>query len=296
MRTHASRQPQLGRVGCRRRRERRHRVGEHLADVGPRVDRDSAAEPAVGDPALDHRRPPGALMRCGAGHYRSHRGAASPAATWPWEHRGNARPRRRQLDQCAGGRRPRRTAGRPGLGRVQRHAAVDRRPRRELAWRSVVPGLRAARPGRGADAHDARAVPPGLRFLRVSSRTAGGRRSRGLVRKRRGRFGVARGQPRRHLAAAAQAAEDLGPDLHQARPDHLLGRGAVPRGAGARVQAAAATRCRPSPSTLVRAGRRGRSGRDARGHVRVVRPRAPRRGLHRPGARGRACAPASTSW
>ena len=47
----------------------------------------------------------------------------------------------------------------------------------------------------------------------------------------------ARGQPRRHLAAPAPGRRTARADLHQARPDHLERRGAVPARAGRRVQA-----------------------------------------------------------
>ena len=74
-------------------------------------------------------------------------------------------------------------------------------------------------------------------------------------------------------------------ELREARPDHLRRRGALPRRAGQRVQAAA----RPGAAGAVR--RRAGGGRDrprrlARGAVRVVRRDAHRGGVDRPGARG----------
>ena len=51
------------------------------------------------------------------------------------------------------------------------------------------------------------------------------------------------------VAPPPQGGGAAGPDLHQARPDHLERRGPLPRGAGRGVQGAAATRCPPRPST-----------------------------------------------
>ena len=68
------------------------------------------------------------------------------------------------------------------------------------------------------------------------------------VQKRRGRFADAKASRADVSRRVRKAAEDLGPDLHQARPDHLVGRGAVPGGARRASSSSAATRCRPSRS------------------------------------------------
>ena len=56
------------------------------------------------------------------------------------------------------------------------------------------------------------------------------------------------GEPSRAVPPAAEGRRAPRPDLHQARPDHLLRRGPVPRRAGRRSSRSAATRCPPSPS------------------------------------------------
>ena len=97
-----------------------------------------------------------------------------------------------------------------------------------------------------------------------------------------------RGQPRRLSAPAAHRRRAPRPDLHQARPDHLVRRGPVPRGAGRRVQAAAATRCRPRRSTTCARVVEADLGRPLEDVFACVRPHAARRGVDRPGARGHA--------
>ena len=100
--------------------------------------------------------------------------------------------------------------------------------------------------GRGPPAHPPAPAPargPGRAGGRASSGTA----LAGLVRSvdRRRRPARVAG---RVVAPAAPRLRAPRAHLHQAGPDPLLGRGPLPRGAGGRVPAAAATRSRPSPS------------------------------------------------
>ncbi len=96
-----------------------------------------------------------------------------------------------------------------------------------------------------------------------------------------------RGRPQRHLAPAAPRRRAARADLHQARPDHLLGRRAVPGRARRGVQEVP----RPGSRRAVRrraAHRRGGPRAPPRGRVRVVRRDTAGRGVDRPGARGTA--------
>ena len=115
------------------------------------------------------------------------------------------------------------------------------------------------------------------------------------LRRRRRRYASPEASRSDISARLRRAAERLGPDLHQARPDHLQRRGPVPAGAGQRVQAVP----RPGAGRAVRDGAqggRGRPRRAARGHLR--RPSTARRSPpHRsPRCTRRRCAPARRSW
>ena len=115
-----------------------------------------------------------------------------------------------------------------------------------------------------------------------------------------------RGTPTSRLGTLPSAAPGLRaarPDLHQAGADHLVGRGDLPRGAGGGVPAAP----RPGAARAVRDGPtddRGGPGTAARRGLRLLRPRAHRLGLDRPGARGhpphrragRGQGPATAAW
>ena len=80
----------------------------------------------------------------------------------------------------------------------------------ELAWRSVVPGLRDAARAEVPMLTSPSRVPPGLRFLRVSSRMLAAV-GPWLVRKRRGRFGSPEASRADISLRLRKAAEDLGP-------------------------------------------------------------------------------------
>ena len=91
-------------------------------------------------------------------------------------------------------------------------------------------------------------------------------------------------QPGRPVPPAAHRRRAPRPDLHQARPDHLLRRGPLPRGAGRGVQEVP----RPGAGRALQRGaghRRERARPVARGRLLVVRPPPARRRLDRPGPR-----------
>ena len=62
-------------------------------------------------------------------------------------------------------------------------------------------------------------------------------------------------------AGCDRPSKRLGPDLHQARPDHLVGRGHLPRGAGRASSGCSATGCPRSPSPPSAGPSRRSSGR-----------------------------------
>ena len=130
----------------------------------------------------------------------------------------------------------------------------------------------AARPGELPELVRPRKVPPGLRVVRVARHLGVGVGGVGPARPPPGPLGVPRAASR---AGCGEAAEALGPDLHQARPDHLVGRGHLPRGAGRRVQEVP----RPGAARAVRRRARGSSRRTSAGRsttvFAVVRPRRP---------------------
>ena len=80
----------------------------------------------------------------------------------------------------------------------------------ELTWRSVVPGLRDAARAELPMLTSPSRVPPGLRFLRVSSRMLAAV-GPWLVRKRRGRFASPEASRADISLRLRKAAEDLGP-------------------------------------------------------------------------------------
>ncbi len=96
------------------------------------------------------------------------------------------------------------------------------------------------------------------------------------------------GRTSRHLEAPAPGGGSARGELHQARPDHLLRRGALPARARGRVQEVP----RPGAARAVRRRAphdRGGPRPSARRRVRVDRRDRPRRGVDRPGPR---CPPA----
>ena len=132
------------------------------------------------------------------------------------------------------------------IGSFTDHGPVGRRPRRDdVARRRRPPARAGARAGPGA-----------------GWRPATCRRSAGSARVV-GRVGVALGvlggrrraarppSSRRDLVAAGCASRSahLGPDLHQARPDHLGRRRACSRPSSSPSSSCCATACRPSRST-----------------------------------------------
>ena len=127
-----------------------------------------------------------------------------------------------------------------------------------------------------------RRLPPGRRGVVVTARLA-----RAVVpwivrRKRGSRRGL--GRHRRPVPSAPPGRRGARADVHQARPDHLVGRGAVPARARRGVQAL------PGPGAGRAVRRRAAHGRDRAGAaagagVRLVRGAPPRRRVDRPGPR-----------
>ena len=164
-----------------------------------------------------------------------------------------------------------------------------------------------AMPWRADVAPPARARPHAQvpRWLRdrapAAARPAGAGRRPGRLRARR-RWAVRRAAPGRQRRASAALSRRLRiafaharPDLHQARPDHLRRRGAVPRRSSSPSSSCCATACRPSRSTHVRAGRRAGSRPLARRRVRTLRPRRRSRRRRSRRCTRRGCAPAKRS-
>ena len=160
-----------------------------------------------------------------------------------------------------------------------------------MPWRRAVPGLRRqvaadlprlVRPGK---------VPPGMRVVRTTALLG---RAVGVwavgARRKGGGESIADLSRRLRLAA-----ERLGPHLHQARPDPLLGRGHLPAGARRGVQAlpgpgaAGAVRRRPRPSSRRTSAGRSRRCSSASTPSRSPPPRSPRCTAPR-------CSPARRSW
>ena len=274
--------------------ERCHRVGEHLADVGPRVDREARRQVGVGHVVpVAHVVPPDVRAECRSPPQRRCARAECPT--------------RAAITVGAAGNSWRRCDHRWWCSRPPTTASGERsrRARRGCSTATASAGCRSPR---GCAAR-ARAevpvltkpsrVPPGARVV-----SRGAPRSVGAVAAVAGPQAArpvrhARGEPRRHLAAAAPRRRAARADLHQARPDHLERRGPVPARARQRVQAvprpgagravrrpsarssrptsAAASRtCSPSFDTHAAGGRVDRPG--ARGHA------AHRRGGRRQGA------------
>ena len=107
-----------------------------------------------------------------------------------------------------------------------------------------------------------------------------------LIRRKRGQHDGA-GQHGRAVAAVAARGRGPRANVHQARPDRLVRRGALPARTGRGVQAVP----RSSPARVV--GRRATNGRGRprgpdRRDLRVVRAHADRRGIDRSGPRGAA--------
>ena len=150
-----------------------------------------------------------------------------------------------------------------------------------LKWTEGIVVLRAATRRQVPDLTTPARVPPLARLALVSVVLGKALILWALLDRRKGDSRVAR----RHLAAPPRGRRTPRSDLHQARPDHLVGRGTVPGGAGHRVPQVP----RPGAGRVVR-GRphRRRIGARpaARGGVLGVRPRTPRGGVHRPGAPG----------
>ena len=143
-------------------------------------------------------------------------------------------------------------------------SAVGARPgRRMRVARPRCRRLRAAaeRGGPRAD-HADDASRPGARVARVATRLSTALVP-WLVRKRRAPL---RRRPRpagpTSPAGCASPPRTLGPTYIKLGQIISSRRGPLPRGAGRASSSSAATRCRPSRSTTVRAGRRGRPRRD----------------------------------
>ena len=112
----------------------------------------------------------------------------------------------------------------------------------ELAWRRGLAGVRA-RLGASLPRLTRRRTLPPVRRLGTTLRHVG-RRARAVVSRRAPTR--RRGVDRRHLAPAAGGGRAAGPDLHQAGPDHRLGRRRLPARAGGRVQVVPRPGGRPS--------------------------------------------------
>ncbi len=125
-----------------------------------------------------------------------------------------------------------------------------------LAWRRGLDRVRAETAREVPQLLQRRRLPPGWRVVSTAIHL-------GSAVALLGRQGAPVGRPAsmaRHLPPAAAGRRAPRADLHQARPDHLVRRGDLPRGAGRRVQ-----KCRdqvpPEAFDVVRASSRRISGR-----------------------------------
>ena len=265
-------------------------------DPPRRGDRHRPGVGAGADPVelLRVRRPqrlPGHLPRLtgtpppSAGHAAPHRARCGPrcpecpCGPLPWSP--HDRPRH------PAGRRPRpRWPARP------RHRCLHAGTHRG-SWSPTSMGWRLGARGRARRRHPPRARPPTWPRILVHPQHLPSLRRVLTVAYRLGvpllAWGATeRGTPDvagRPVDAAAPGLRAPRSDLHQARADHLLGRGHLPRGAGLRVPAPA----RPGPARAVRRGapdRRGGPRSTPRRGLHLVRPHPHRLGLHRPGPRG----------
>ena len=123
--------------------------------------------------------------------------------------------------------------------------------RHHIRWLTVTDRLRRAAHDEVPTLTTPTRRPPGIRVATVVARLATAI-GPWLVRKRRGSYDgpeVGRADLSRRLRLAAEA---LGTELHQARPDHLVGRGPVSRANWSTNSRSAEIRCPPSRSTPVK--------------------------------------------
>ena len=171
-----------------------------------------------------------------------------------------------------------------------------------MPWRAVVPGLRAGARAEVPELTTPGAVPPGARFVRVSSRLAGGPRAVARQEAARAASPIRRGEPRRPLAPAAPRgrAPRARPTSSSARSSRS-GEGIFPEELVARVQAlprpGAARAVRRRPRASSRPTSAARSRRCSRGSTAEPLAAASiaqvhaRHAAHRRGRRGEGAAP-----
>ena len=114
--------------------------------------------------------------------------------------------------------------------------ALDRRA--TLRWMPTVdaPAARGRSSRRTSPHHAATRFPPGIRVGSVVGHPSRATLVPWLVAQARPVRYATRGRSGRSVQAPPGRRRDARPELHQARPDHLLGRGPVPGRAGRRVQ------------------------------------------------------------
>ena len=168
------------------------------------------------------------------------------------------------------------------LGCVRDRRAVGARPRSHRVAAGGVEGSAALSATRSTGPHEP-GRPPGRWVVTVVARLTWAIAPWWWRSRRRASYAGPEAGTGRHLAPAARGGRGAGPELHQARADHLVRRGPVPERARLGVQEVP----RPGPGRAVRrrAGdHRGRPGRPFARGVRVDRRDRACGSVDRPGS------------